>query len=120
MDLINFRQHRRCVDHTVEVGRAQRSADAAKRELHDLENFVERLSLTCRAMWELLRDSTDLTEDDLIAKVQDLDLQDGKADGRLNKTVADCPQCGRPNHPSRDTCLYCNAPLPKDSAFDAL
>ena len=84
-----------------------------------LDERVDKLVLACMAMWELLKDRTELTEEDLMAKVQEVDLRDGQADGKVSKTVAKCPKCGRTMSPRHKKCLYCGASKLKVGAFDA-
>ena len=39
-----------------------------------LEDRLERLALTCMAMWSLIQSETKLTEDDLLQRVKEIDL----------------------------------------------
>ena len=43
-----------------------------------IEDRLDKLLLVTRAMWELIRDQTSLTEEDLLAKVREIDLRDGR------------------------------------------
>ncbi|MEM1107206.1 MAG: hypothetical protein AAGH99_00770 [Planctomycetota bacterium] len=90
-----------------------------QREVQYLEDRFERLSLVCMAMWSLLQDKTDLTESDLLERVQTIDLMDGRADGKAEKTgVVKCHQCGRPMSERHMLCIYCGADKQASSAFD--
>ncbi|MEI7766318.1 MAG: hypothetical protein WCJ97_02645 [Phycisphaerae bacterium] len=85
-----------------------------------LEARVEKLTLICHAMWAILKDKTQLSEEDLLAKVMELDLADGVADGRHNTVPKDCPACKRPMSSQHKRCLYCgHVPTPQ-SAFETL
>ena len=77
-----------------------------------LEGKIESLALACQALWEILRESTHLTENEMMAKMQEIDLRDGRADGRLSAVADTCRQCGRKTSRRRDTCLYCGAQNP--------
>lgn len=90
-----------------------------QRDYDHLEDRVDKLLLVCSALWELLRDRTELTEDDLLAKVEEVDLRDGRADGKISKTVKKCPKCGRTMSPRHKQCLYCGAQDLTTGAFDA-
>ena len=72
------------------------------------------------AMWSLMRDKTDLTEQDLMDRVKMLDLMDGVEDGKATRTVSKCTQCNRPMHARHQKCLYCGCEKLIQSAFDAL
>jgi hypothetical protein len=88
--------------------------------MRELEERVESLSLICQAMWELLRERTDATEEMLIEKVQELDMQDGKLDGRRTKEVTYCVECHRPLSKYHQRCMYCGRGREPESAFDSV
>lgn len=94
------------------------SADAS--DLRYLEDRVDRLSLICMAMWSLMQDKTNLTEQDLMDRVKMIDLMDGKEDGKATKTVTQCTKCNRPMNPRHQKCIYCGSEQLVSSAFDAL
>lgn len=103
---------------TSKVERAASEMEAVVKEMHDLQQRLEKLSLCCQALWELLKDNTSLTEEDLAIKMTELDLQDGKLDGRLGKQILVCPNCERRGNSKRNTCLYCGFALPKHFVFE--
>jgi hypothetical protein len=72
---------------------------------------LERLTLVCAAMWELLRDRSSIPDEDLLAKIREIDLRDGVLDGQRSLDPLGCPRCGRANNRRRQTCLYCEADL---------
>jgi hypothetical protein len=84
-----------------------------------LDARVDKLLLVCRSMWELVRDNTSLTEDDLMNKVLELDLRDGVADGKMQQGVQNCSHCGRAMSPRHARCLYCGREDVTNEAFDA-
>lgn len=89
------------------------------REVQYLEDRFERLSLVCMAMWSLLQDKTDLSEDDLMQRVQAIDLMDGRQDGKATKVgVVKCGSCDRPMSERHMRCIYCGADKSAGSAFD--
>ena len=94
------------------------TADAS--DLRYLEDRVDRLSLICMAMWSLMQDKTNLTEQDLMDRVKMIDLMDGKADGKATKTVSKCTRCDRPMNVRHKKCIYCGHAKLISSAFDAL
>jgi len=73
-----------------------------------LECEVNRLAMISQALWELLKQHhPELTEEDLTNKVMEIDLSDGKLDGRVKKTVRHCESCGRALNPRHMKCIYC-------------
>ena len=79
-----------------------------------LETKLDNLALACQALWEILRDSTDLTEHELTTKMESIDLRDGKRDGRITPTAQTCKSCGRKSGRNRKQCVYCGKPTPDD------
>ena len=83
-----------------------------------MERRMNRLSLLCQAMWEMLRERAEFTDDQLAAKVLEVDMRDGRGDGRIATQVHDCPSCGRKTNSKRSVCVICGAELPKAHAFE--
>ena len=83
-----------------------------------LEDRLDRLPLISMAMWELVRERAELSEEDLMTKVQEIDLRDGQADGKVTPQVKHCPQCDRVMSPRHQRCLYCGGSIESDTAFD--
>ena len=50
----------------------------------------------------------------LADRMQQIDLRDGVADGRITHTVAECPSCHRKTTRRRAECMYCGQPLEVD------
>lgn len=92
----------------------------APSRLEDLEDRLDRLALINMAMWSLLRQQTQLTEEDLMNRVQEIDLLDGQADGRVTRQVLRCAQCGRVMSPRHRRCLYCGHQQLDVTAFDSI
>ncbi|MBB6428374.1 hypothetical protein HNQ40_000180 [Algisphaera agarilytica] len=106
---------RRMKDKVREAGASRRT----QRDVQFLEDRFERLSLVCMAMWSLLQDKTNLTEQDLLDRVQTIDLMDGQADGKATKVgVVKCHKCSRPMSERHMRCIYCGAEKRASSAFD--
>lgn len=120
MDFIDFVQDRRRPDQDHEISRANRSAEKTAERTAELEEMVDRLVLACKAMWELLRDSAGLSESQFAEKVWEIDLRDGKLDGKSEAAPTTCPNCSRPNSARRQRCLYCATDLDTVSPLDAV
>ncbi len=84
----------------------------------DISRRVDQLTLATMAMWELIRDQTALTEKDLLSKMEEIDLRDGKDDGKLVLGIKKCQACNRSVNPRHKKCIYCGVKLEKDSAFE--
>ena len=76
--------------------------------VRDLAARVDKLELISEALWDILREKTDLTEIDLIARVTEIDLKDGRFDRKKKKISAvKCGKCARINSKRHTHCLYC-------------
>ncbi len=68
-------------------------------------------------MWELLQQHGNVTDQQLVAKIQEIDLRDGVLDGKMSKPAAKCSACGRVNNATRNRCMYCGQGLPVQAAI---
>lgn len=82
-----------------------------KVHLQTLEQTVERTALAAMAIAEILRDRLGITEAELETKIQEIDLRDGRLDGKLRTQIQACQHCQRPNAAHRRACLYCGQQL---------
>jgi hypothetical protein len=106
------------------IAGAERAAESAEskversaRAVEDLQRHVDRLSLACQALWELLRERSDLTEDDIEKKMLEIDGRDGAVDGKIGIQALDCPSCGRKTSSKRNSCVMCGAPIKRPYPF---
>lgn len=76
--------------------------------IRDLVARVDKLELVTEALWDLLQRETNYTETDLIERISQIDLKDGRFDNKKKKTSAvECKRCGRMNSKRHTKCLYC-------------
>jgi len=80
-----------------------------QREIDILRDKVDHLSLVCMAMCELLED-VGFDKSMLADKIQEIDLRDGKLDGKFVEKIA-CPKCTREVAARHRQCMYCGTPL---------
>jgi hypothetical protein len=71
------------------------------------QDQVDRLTLACQAMWEIIRDKVGVTEQELQAKITEIDARDGSIDGKIGYEVVDCPQCNQKTSTRRARCVFC-------------
>ena len=93
----------------AKVASVSTQADHLRMKVDRLEATVERQALACQAMWELLQQHVPVGEKDLLKRMEQIDLRDGVADGRVTPQASTCTACGRTVHPKRKKCLYCGA-----------
>ena len=79
-----------------------------------LERRIDRLALLCQALWELLREQLNLTDEQLETIAAAVDERDGARNGIQREHPVRCSRCGRINSSRRDTCLYCGLEFQRD------
>lgn len=108
---IDMHQYRRIGEAERDAARAKNKSERVDGKMTQLERRVDRLALASQALWELLRDSTALTEGDVFEKMEEIDLRDGKRDGKIGQEVSQCPNCQRNVSSKRDACVYCGVTI---------
>ncbi len=95
--------------------KARRDTRDLEQEIRVLEQQVGRLTLASIAMAEILRDHLGISGEVIEAKISEVDQRDGKLDGMFHLPAKTCTECERVSRAMSATCLYCGAPLPKES-----
>ena len=96
---------------------AAQTAGVARKAQTDVQEFAARLDramLACEALWTLLRDKLGVTDEELAQRMNDVDLSDGKLDGKVRKGAVTCPSCGRTIARRFPKCMYCGQPVVHD------
>jgi hypothetical protein len=100
---------------------ARRDAEHTAARLHvevlRLESKLDGLALICQALWELVREKTTLGDADIEAKIKEIDLRDGRKDGRIAGRPTKCANCNRPTHTRQRVCMYCGMPIGQGHIF---
>jgi hypothetical protein len=86
-----------------------RSATDVRAQNEIIQCDVEKLFMLTEALWTILKEKHGCTDAELVQRVQEIDLRDGKLDGKVAKVNPDCPKCGRKLMGKRPVCLYCGA-----------
>jgi hypothetical protein len=92
---------------------------ALERHVAQLQERVDRLVLVVHAMWSLIAEKTNLTEADLLQRMNDLDAADGVVDGRVTRPPIRC-SCGAMVNRKLHRCLFCGKEAPDAGTFDKL
>ena len=99
------------------ASRAESQTTRLQDDLRRMQGQIDALALTCQAMWELIGDRAGIGEKDIVDKMQEIDLRDGKADGKMGGRVSKCSGCGRTLNRRRGRCMYCGNSADKDHMF---
>ncbi|MDB6077185.1 MAG: hypothetical protein JWO82_932 [Akkermansiaceae bacterium] len=86
---------------------------------NNTQDQVDRLTLACQAMWEIIRDRIGVTEQELQAKITEIDARDGAIDGKIGYEVVDCPECGQKTSTRRSRCVFCGCAVHLGHTFKA-
>ena len=116
---------------TLDIYRAQAAAEAASGRseearrkagiaIVDADLRFQRLALLCSAMWSLLQEKTGITDNELVERFKELDLRDGKLDGRIVKPMVKCPDCGATISRDYNRCLICGYQYKEGDVFDTV
>ena len=97
---------------------AEMDASLTRSEVEKLRESVMQLALINQALWELVRERLDLTDEELKEKASEIDLREGNADGQQASEGRKCPQCGRVMYRRHAKCFYCGAEGFGNTAFD--
>ena len=83
-------------------------ASAAKSQADSLQLEVDKLSLVTEALWLILKEKHGCTDEELVTKIDEIDMRDGRRDGKVAKRAPrTCPKCGRTLTRGTPKCLYC-------------
>lgn len=94
----------------------QRSVNApGAGDVARLQAQVERLLIITEALWSILKEKHTLDDQELLRRMVQIDLRDGRLDGRVAATPPEpCPKCHRVVAKGAVRCMYCGEPLMTD------
>jgi hypothetical protein len=86
---------------------ASHAGDRAKSKADSIEQRLDQAMVTMEAMWTLLRERLQVTDEELATRIVEVDESDGVLDGKVRRPPKACPHC-RKTIPGRFLrCLYC-------------
>lgn len=97
-----------------EAASAKSAARKARRTAEEMELRLERALLACEAMWSILCEKLGVTDEDLLNRINDIDLSDGRLDGKVRKPAVACPTCHRTIARHQARCMYCGQQIMHD------
>ena len=103
----NLLQQRELRDLTSKLSNVQTQDRVARNSAFRLEDKVDKLTLVCQAMFELLHETSGISDDQLKKKIVEIDGRDGEVDGRITPKLKKCPQCEATISPQFGRCLFC-------------
>lgn len=106
--VLGYTAGRRTASQAASLARSAAAVDGTihTNKIEDLRQRVDRLAMVVSALWHVLEDAG-FTTDQLEAKLRELDLADGEADGRMRQLPLDCRSCGSKVAPGLSNCQFC-------------
>lgn len=111
MSFWNYFQSLQIQDTSQHASNANIKANRNVKDIRSLEGKIDALSLINHAMWELLEDRLDVTLKQLENKIEEIDLRDGKLDGKIATNITHCPDCGHKVNQRRLNCFWCGSEI---------
>ena len=95
-------------------------ADPTRSARSDAEERIDQLLLACSAMWQLLKEKTNLTETDLVTRIALIDAEDRSRGRQTDAGPPACPKCNRIAAAERRQFMYCGIAIPIDNIFKTI
>lgn len=97
------------------IGEAQSKAQSASDKVDSVNDYIKRLEtqideqkLIIQALAEILVIKGVISKDDLLEKIKEVDVRDGRVDGKIgSNSNSKCDSCGRSYNVRINKCQYC-------------
>lgn len=107
-DLYDLRQNYEIEQAKSIADRANGKANLAQEEINALNWKVEKLTMITEALWRIVKQSRNIDDEYLKRLVDEIDMKDGKLDGKIAKTPPlHCSNCLRVLSNRIKKCVYC-------------
>ncbi|HBC88036.1 MAG TPA: hypothetical protein DCZ94_13890 [Lentisphaeria bacterium] len=93
---------------------AQGLAQQTSVENQRLRDEIHHLTIITQAMWELLREKTGTTDEDLRKKITEVEFEKAKA---YTSSTSKCKNCSRPVSVKSKTCVFCGEKIEHKEIF---
>ena len=84
---------------------------AETQDLYDIHDRIDRLVLAVSAMASLMEDARVATDEQLAARIREMDESDGTADGKRTVRPTTCGGCGAAVAAGLAACQFCGTPV---------
>lgn len=100
-------QQNQIINAADDIRTASLAARSATDEARRMQAQLDHLSMVNMALWSIVRERLNLSDDDLAERVKEIDLSDGNLDGRIAGGTKQCGNCGRTMATRHARCIYC-------------
>lgn len=97
----------RFTDWNPDTTQAKTDAGNALTQTRALQEHLDQLALATAAMWSFVREKLEVTEDEFAARMVEIDMLDGRRDGKMSRAAAPCAKCGKALSGRRMRCMFC-------------
>jgi hypothetical protein len=108
-DFLNDWDYAQFRDLEAETSRLKTAAEKEADRVYELNRRVTQLAMISAALWELLKQKTDLSEADLRRTLDELNASGITPPGAAPPHHVYCPSCHHSISPTVNKCLYCGA-----------
>jgi ethanolamine ammonia-lyase large subunit len=100
-------QFNKIIDVQKTANEAKYDAGIAKSIAEAFQHRIDKMAIIMHSMWSLIEENTNLTEEDLRKRVIEIDMTDGKLDGKVRKKPIKCKKCGSGISYKFKKCMIC-------------
>ena len=108
----SFQSRRKLADLRYDIANQGTTVDSLRRQLLYSQQRLDKALLAVEALVELLAEHEIMSREDILDRMETIDLRDGKLDGKVTAEVVNCVACNRPISPTMAKCLYCGEERP--------
>lgn len=112
-------QEIRINDLRARQGDAESSLRSTSGDLNELNRHVRKLALVSQALYEILKERTGITDEELRRKIDQIDMRDGAMNGRADMAPLKCPKCAVSVTPGALNCQVCGTKVAPKYPFEA-
>ncbi len=115
----DFFQEIRLNDLQAQQEDSHSSLRSASGDINELARHVRKLALVNQALYELLKESTGITDEDLRHRIETIDRRDGTSNGRIDAAPLKCPKCAASVRAGALSCHSCGAMVAPKYPFES-
>lgn len=98
---------------------AESSVRSTAGDLDDMTRHIRKLALVSQALYELMKERTGITDEELRRKIDAIDMRDGGLDGKIDLAPLKCPKCGMGVSSGALKCKGCGAKVAPKYPFES-
>ncbi|MCY7361367.1 MAG: hypothetical protein LH629_04755 [Ignavibacteria bacterium] len=105
--LLDIHQYKKIGDAQAKAQSASDKVNSVNDRINQLEKQIDLLYLVNQAYVELFSEKLNISETNILEKIEEIDLRDGLKDGKIGNYGVKCEKCNRSYNKKLNKCLYC-------------